>query len=105
MLPRVVPYDCRAGYGLDQSPRYDRRKGLRRLAFSEEDHAMDRNELIIAEARLNGRLLTAERSVEIAREVEALMKASLELGSRLAFDDQASDFAFALLETAERRSR
>ena len=66
---------------------------------------MDRDELIIAEARLNGRPLTAERSAEIAREVEALMKASLELGSRLAFDDQASDFAFALLETAERRSR
>jgi len=66
---------------------------------------MDRNELIIADARLNGRRLTAERSAEIAREVEVLMKASLELGSRLAFDDQASDFAHALVETARQRSR
>jgi hypothetical protein len=49
---------------------------------------MDRNELIIAEARLNGRRLTAERSAEIAREVEVLM----------------NDFAHALVETARQRS-
>jgi hypothetical protein len=66
---------------------------------------MDRNELIIAEARLNGRHLTAERGAEIASEVEMLMKASLELGLRLSFDDQASDFAHALVETAQQRSR
>lgn len=66
---------------------------------------MSRNELIIAEARLNGRHLTAERGAEIASELEVLMKASLELGPRLSFDDQASDFAHALVETAQQRSR
>jgi hypothetical protein len=66
---------------------------------------MDRNELIIAEATLIGRRLTAERSAEIAREVEVLMNASLKLSSRLTFDDQASDFAHALVETARQRSR
>jgi hypothetical protein len=66
---------------------------------------MGRNELIIAEAKLNGRHLTAERGAEIASEVEVLMKASLELGQRLGFDDQASDFAHVLIETAPQRSR
>jgi hypothetical protein len=66
---------------------------------------MDRNELIIAEAKLNGFHLTAERGAEITSEVEVLMKASLELGQRLTFDDQASDFAHAMVETARQRSR
>ena len=66
---------------------------------------MDRNELIIAEARLDGRRLSARRGAEIAKEVEVLMKASLELGSHLSFDDQASDFARALVETARQHSR
>jgi hypothetical protein len=66
---------------------------------------MDRNELIILEAKLNGRCLTAQRGSEIASEVEVLMKASLELGQRLSFDDQASDFAHALVETAPQLTR
>lgn len=66
---------------------------------------MDPNERIIAAAQLNGRGLTTERSAEIAREVEVLMKAAVELGSRLDFDDQASDFASTLMETARQRAR
>jgi len=99
--PMFLEQGCRSLAENERAHRLTQRTA--QLSF-QEDHAMDRNELIIAEAMLNGRRLTAERSAEIAREVEVLMKASLELGSRVTFDDQASDFAHALVETARQRS-
>jgi hypothetical protein len=60
-----------------------------------------RGEFIVADAWLtHGRRLTPERGEEIAAEVAGLLAASKELGARLRFDDQASDFACTLIETS-----
>jgi hypothetical protein len=58
-------------------------------------------DIIVGEARdVQDRQLSAERATELAVELNILMKSSQELRRRLVFDDQASDFARALLETS-----
>jgi len=60
---------------------------------------------ILAEARsIQGRPLSQERAEELAAELAALLEASRALGAQLTFDDQASDFAQALLDTRAAKS-
>lgn len=55
---------------------------------------------VIAEAQfIQNRPLTRIRAEELAIELTALLEASQSLGAQLDFDDQASDFAQALLDT------
>lgn len=62
---------------------------------------MDRAQTLVAEARLNNnRTLHEERAAELAAELDTLLEASQTLGERLGFDDQASDYAQALMDTA-----
>lgn len=55
---------------------------------------------VIAEARfIQKRSVSPERAEELAAELAALLEASRSLSAQLDFDDQASDFAQALLDT------
>jgi hypothetical protein len=55
---------------------------------------------VLAEARyIQERTLSQERAEELAAELVALLEASRVAEAQLNFDDQASDFAQALLDT------
>lgn len=57
---------------------------------------------VIAEAQfIQNRPLNRSRAEELAVELEAMLEASRALSAQLDFDDQASDFAQALLATRE----
>lgn len=57
---------------------------------------------VIAEAQfIQNRSLDCRRAEELAVELDAMLKASRTLSAQLDFDDQASDFAQALLATRE----
>ncbi len=57
---------------------------------------------VIAEAQfIQNRPLSRSRAEELAVELEAMLQALRALSAQLDFDDQASDFAQALLATRE----